>query len=281
MGANRIALDRENNLYVAGRAGLRVLDAGGRLVRTWSTSGPAVCVAVGESGRVYVGLARRIEVYGRDGARITSWGEEGRGPGQFGLISGLAVSEPDVFVADSRNRCIHHFAMNGDFVGDIARRDPAAGEPGLQVPSPYLDCLTVPDGSLMLTDPGRRRIEHRTADGRRLGAWGVSGLAPGRFAGCCNPVRIAWVPGPAPGVVTAEKGTRRVQVFSPGGRLTGYIAPNRFARGTAPLDVAAASDGRLMVLDPEAGRVLVFRPRLPEGTAVPDEVKKSKASGKK
>ncbi|NOY80308.1 MAG: hypothetical protein GXP31_04805, partial [Kiritimatiellaeota bacterium] len=161
--ATRIALDRAGNLYVAGRPGVRVLDAAGRLVRVWSTSGPAVCIAVGESGRVYVGLAQRLEVYGPNGARITSWGEAGRKTGQFALLSGLAVSEPDVFVADSGNRCIHHFAMNGDFVGDIARRDPAAGEPGLLVPSPYLDCLTAPDGSLVLTDPGRRRVEHRTA----------------------------------------------------------------------------------------------------------------------
>lgn len=272
-GETGLAVDAAGQVYVAGNTGIRVFDAQGRVVRAWSTSAPVTCVAVGESGRVYVGLAQSVEVYGTDGAKLLNWGDPGREEGQLGEITGMAVMEPDVFVADAGNRCVHHFAMNGDFVGEIARRDSKAGEPGLMVPSPHLDCAPGPDGGLFVTDPGRRRVERRTRDGRRLSAWGVSGLAPGRFAGCCNPIQLAWVPGPTPGVATAEKGAPRVQVFSVDGRLIGYIPPNRFSGGTLPLDVAATKDGRLFVLDPAAGRILVFRPiagGARTGKAVPD-----------
>jgi len=276
VGAIGLAIDAAGRVYVAGSAGVKVYDGHGRVVRAWSTAAPARCVAVGESGRVYVGLLQRIEVYGPDGDKLLDFGESGRNEGQLGQVTGMAVVEPDVFVADAGNRCIHHFAMNGDFVGDMARRDTKVGEPGLMVPSPYLDCAPAPGGDVFITDPGRRRVERRTSSGKRLGGWGVSGLGPGRFAGCCNPIRLAWVPGPVPGVATAEKGVRRVQVFSVDGRLTGYIAPDSFSAEALPLDIAVAPDGRLFVLDPGARRILVFQPSLggrragKEETTAPD-----------
>ncbi len=251
-----IAIDADDRVYLAGRGGVRVVDGTGTRLRQWGTMGTAVAVAVGEDGKVYVASDTRVETFDAQGQRLTAWGEEGRERGQFGLITGLAVHGMNLYVADAGNRCVHRFAVNGDFITEIGKRDMEAGIIGIVTPSPYLDCAVDQEGTLHVTNPGRQRIEQYSPNGELLGHWGEAGLKPGQFSGCCNPTNLVLLPGDR--LATADKLPPRVKVYTRQGKLLGRLGPEHFAKDAAGLDLAVDSQGLLYVADPGSGKVHVF-----------------------
>ena len=256
--ARGIAVDARGTVYLAAGSGVRVYGPDGALRRAWSTRAPAQCIAVGTSGRIYVGMIGLVTVFDPDGKVLARWRSPAPAAPAWRMITDIAVREPDVFVSDAGLRCVIHFAMNGDVVGAIARRDPDNGEPGLLVPSPHLGCAAAPGNRLLVANPGKRQVQTRSFTGKLLGAFGRSGLNPGAFSGCCNPVRVAWISSPGPAVATAEKGVRRIQVFSLEGALLAYIGAGHFARTPPALALATGTDGSLYVLDPPGNRILRF-----------------------
>ena len=252
-----IAVDAQNRIYLAGRGGVIVRDDQGAETMALKTGADPQCVTVDEEGRIYIGLATRVEVYSAEGELLTSWGEEGDGPGQFSVITDIAVSGPNVYVADAGNRCVHRFDTTGDFINDIGRRDPEEGFLGLICPSPHLDCVVAADGTLLINNPGRLRVESYRADGEFLGSWGEAGMAADRFCGCCNPTDIALMPDGR--IVTTEKGIPRVKVYDQEGRMLAYVPPETFPADASGMDVAVGGDGLIYVADPSTGKVHVFR----------------------
>lgn len=251
-----IAMGPGDKLHAAGEEGIRVFDPAGKPVKEWKTSAPARCVAVTPDGTAYVGLATKVEVYDPEGKLLRGWGQEGQEPGQFRVVTAIAVSGQDVFVADAGNRCIHRFGANGEYRNDIARENKKAGVQGLIVPSPYLDCAVDEQGRLVVSNPGRHRVERYGFDGKLLSSWGESGFEYERFCGCCNPTNLAPMPGGR--TVTSEKGIERVKVYDADGKMLAYIPPDPIAEGAAGIDLAVDSKGDLYVMDPKAGKVLVF-----------------------
>jgi hypothetical protein len=98
-------------------------------------------------------------------------------------------------------------------------------------------------------------------------------LAADGFSGCCNPAAFALLPDG--GFVTAEKGLPRVKIYDAEGVFVGFVAGaeefaeagvvgyDKGAAGDAEgaLDVAADSQGRILVLEPRTGRIRVFTRR--------------------
>jgi hypothetical protein len=251
-----IAIDGYDRVYLAGRGGVRVVDGTGTLLREWSTAGTAVAIAVGEEGKVYVAGDTRVEVFDAQGQRLTAWGEEGRDRGQFGVVTGLAVHGMNLYVADAGNRCVHRFAVNGDFITEIGKRDLEAGVIGIVTPSPYLDCDVDGQGTLHVTNPGRLRVEQYSPNGELLGHWGEAGLKPGQFSGCCNPTNLVLLSDDR--IAAADKLPPRVKVYTRQGNLLGRLGPEHFAKDAAGLDLGVDSQGLLYVADPGSGRVHVF-----------------------
>ncbi len=85
-------------------------------------------VALAADGSLYVtdgyGNAR-VHKFADDGRLLFSWGEPGRGPGQFNLPHGIAIDRAGrVFVADRENSRLQIFSPEGDFLAewtDVAR----------------------------------------------------------------------------------------------------------------------------------------------------------------
>lgn len=77
-------------------------------------------VALSSTGELYVADGygnARVHKFGSDGAHHFSWGEPGRGPGEFRLPHAIAVDRDDaVYVADRENSRIQVFKPNGDYV---------------------------------------------------------------------------------------------------------------------------------------------------------------------
>jgi DNA-binding beta-propeller fold protein YncE len=255
-GLSGIALDARDNLYAAGARGVKVSSPDGKLLREWPTSGPATCVALDEDGNVYVGQRAKVETFDPQGKPLRAWGKEGRGVGELGYVTAIAVFKTNVLVADAGNRCIHRFDATGDFIDEIGKRNPEAGLPGLICPSPCLDLAVDKAGDIYVTNPGLWRVERYSLDGTLLGFWGAGGTQPQQFCGCCNPTHVALRADD--GIVTAEKITARVKVYDPKGAMLAFLGPQYFTREAAGLDVAVDSADRLFVMDPGDGRIRVF-----------------------
>ena len=77
-------------------------------------------IAVAPSGEVFVadGYANcRVHRFAADGTHLHSWGEPGRGPGEFMLPHGVWVdSGGRVLVADRENDRVQAFSQSGDFL---------------------------------------------------------------------------------------------------------------------------------------------------------------------
>lgn len=253
-----IAIDREDRLYIAGAEGVRVLDAAGKLLRVIRTPRPAVCVALDGRGGIYVGYESGVAVFTEKGERITSWGEEGKAAGQMRVVTSIAVSEANVYVADAGNRCVHRFDTTGDFINEIGKKDPEANVPGIIVrQSPMLDLAVDSSRLLHVTNPGRLRVERYKADGTLLDYWGRPGRALADFCGCCNPTNILLLGDGQ--IATSEKAIPRVKVYGEDRKLLALIDSEHFSKKAFGLDLARDSKKRILVLDSEDRKIKVFK----------------------
>ena len=124
---NGIAIDRDGNIYVAEALNHRVqkLTPDGSFIADWKGPDPQFYgprkVAIGPDQSLYVvdqGRARIVR-FERDFKPLATWGEKGKGDGQFDDPTSLAVDPATniVFVADPRNRRIQVFGSTGKFLG--------------------------------------------------------------------------------------------------------------------------------------------------------------------
>ena len=243
-----IAIDAKDNLYVAGAKGVSVFEPSGKKIREIASSGPATCVTVGGDGDVFIAQEVRIEVFDAQGKPKTSWGKKGKGPGELGYVTSLAVCGDFIYAADYGNRALHRFAVTGDFVESI---------PGFVIPSPFFDCAIGPEKTLLVGNTGRHRVERYDTNGKLLGFWGRQGMAPEDFCGCCNPTNLAIFPDGR--VVTAEKGIPRLKVYDAEGKLLAFRGQEAFPEDAKGMDLAIDSKERIALLEPVSGQVRFYR----------------------
>jgi len=265
----RIVFSKEGQLYVAGKRGINVLDRSGGLIRLIEAGAPVRCVAVDGNGQVYAGVRDHVEVFDPAGRRVRRW----EAPSKKAWLTGLAVSNADVFLADSGSRLIWRCDLEGKIIGKIGEKNPERNVPGLILPSPYLDVKVGGDGLLRVNNSGRHRIEVYTADGDLELFWGKPSAAIEGFCGCCNPVGLALL---ADGRhITCEKGLPRVKRYAADGTFEGVVAgPESFPKNAQAgkardsedgtmggLDAAVDARGWVYVLDLVVAEVQVYQPK--------------------
>lgn len=245
----------DGSIVLSTSTGLRFHGPDGEFVRSVPTAVAAHCVAWGPEGRIFIGLADRVEVRDAQGAAAGTWQtwEFDGAQMAFEDITDIATAGGIVYVADGLAMRIYRFDANGEYIGEMGGEKDSR----LILPSSHLDVVPMPDGNLLVNNPGRALVEVRRADGLRVSAWGERGQSARGFSGCCNPTDIALMPGGE--VVTAEKGLPRVKVYAPGGaELLAYIGIDSFSREPKGLDVAVGAGRRIYVADPGDDRVRVF-----------------------
>jgi hypothetical protein len=244
-----------------------VFGKGAVLASELKLNGSPQCLTVTENGTVYAGMRDSVTVYDSNGQRKADWEKLG----QRAVLTSIAVSEDNVFVADAGNRAVLRYDTSGKLVRRIGERDKSRNIPGFVVPSPYFDLAVSPDGLLRVANPGEHRVEAYTFDGDYEFAWGKPSVAIDGFCGCCNPVNFAMLPGG--GFVTCEKGLPRIKVYNADGSFESVVAgPKDFAENakscvlgdvancqTGGMDIAVDSKGRVMVMDPVAKVVRIFQ----------------------
>jgi len=255
--ARSVAVDAQDKILVAGDRAVRVFSPDGARLAEFPVEGEPRCLAAGAGGTLYVGMRDHVEVYALDGPRKAVW----EPAGEKAHLTSLALDESGtgaLFAADAGSRIVLVYELSGRLAGRIGAKDDSRGVPGLVVPSACLDIAISREGTLFVTNPGRHRIETYTREGEILAAWGEPGMDIKRFSGCCNPSHFALLPEGS--FVTSEKGAlRRIKVYRSDGSFECVVAgPEDFGEGTAPMDVAADSRGRVLVLDPDRREVRVF-----------------------
>jgi len=253
-----IAVDGADNIYVTGDESVLVMDDAGGMLSSFATDRTALCIDAGGDGALYLGMTGHIEVFGRDGVRIAKWDS----PGEEAYFTSVRAYGDHVYAADAGYRIVRKYDRSGAEVLRIAEKDEARDIPGCIVPSGYFDVDVDPDGFLWVVNPGRHSLENYTTEGDFRTSWGTFSIEIGGFSGCCNPTHIRILDNGA--FVTSEKGIPRVKVYNRLGELESVVAgPDSFLGGTAGLDLAADSRGRVYVLDPRKKMVRIFEKNSP------------------
>lgn len=191
------------------------------------------------------------------GKQLAGWESFGDGA----VLTSIAVSDSDVFVADAGSCIVLRYDVTGKPVKRIGQKDKDRGIPGFVIPSPYFDLAIGRDGLLRVANPGRHCIEAYTFDGDLEFWWGGFSSDVRGFIGCCNPVNFAILGDGS--FVTCEKGLTRVKVYDAEGNFVGVVAgPEQLVKeGVSHIcetsaecrvggfDVAVGPDGQVYVLD--------------------------------
>ncbi len=264
--ARGIAVGFDGHVYVAGDKSIRVVFGSHWLPDDIKLADMPRCLTVTDDGKIYVGMTEHVEVYDGRGKRLATW----QSLGDDAVLTSIAVSKSDVFVADAGNRIVLHYDTTGKLINRIGEKDEDKHIPGFVVPSPYFDLAVARDGLLRVTNPGNHRIEAYTFDGYLEFSWGRFSSNVESFCGCCNPVNFAILDDES--FVTCEKGLIRVKIYDPEGAFVGVVAgPEQLVEGgTARIDewasggkaggfdVAVDAAGRIFVLDTIKNVVRIF-----------------------
>ena len=264
--ARGVAVGFDGHVYVAGDKSIRVVFGSHWLPDDIKLADMPRCLTVTDDGKIYVGMTEHVEVYDGRGKRLATW----QSLGDDAVLTSIAVSKNDVFVADAGNRIVIHYDTAGNLINRIGAKDKDKNIPGFVVPSPYFDLAVARDGLLRVTNPGRHRIEAYTFDGDLEFWWGKFSSNVEGFCGCCNPVNFAILDDES--FVTCEKGLIRVKIYDPDGAFVRVVAgPEQLVEGSTAridewasevkaggFDVAVDAAGRIFVLDTIKNVVRIF-----------------------
>ncbi|MEN6481236.1 MAG: flippase activity-associated protein Agl23 [Anaerolineaceae bacterium] len=186
-------------------------------------------------------------------------GLPGSDPGQLDAPRGIAVAQDgSIYVADSRNNRIQHFASNGTFINSWGSfSDVSLGAaPGGTFYEPW-GVAVGPDGSVYVTDTWNHRVQKFTADGQFLTMWGYFGQAevPEAFWGPRG-IQVD-----ANGrVYVADTGNKRIVIFDNNGNYINQFGTAGFSIGEfdEPTGLAIGPNGEIFVADTWNQRVQSF-----------------------
>lgn len=277
-----IVVDSKGSIYVAGDNAIRIFADSGKLLNEIELSDAPRCLTIesldtADDGtdnlKIYVTMKDHVEIYNSQGKLLSRW----QGLGDDAVLTGVAVSKNDVFVADAGNRIVLRYDKTGKIINRIGQKDEDRNIPGFVIPSPYFDVVVGRDGLLRVVNPGIHKIEAYTFEGDLEFSWGEFSSGVKGFCGCCNPVNFAMLHGSDPSgaddtFVTCEKGLTRVKIYDPEGVFVGVVAgPEQLVEGgeveicdtpaecqLGGFDVAVDMNGRVFVLDTIKNIVRIF-----------------------
>ena len=276
-----IFIDSQGAIYVAGDNAVRVFDDGGKLLNEIKLPEASMSLAVETTGddntsediKIYIAMKDHVEIYNSRGKSLARW----QSPGDKAVLTSIAVSKNNVFVADAGNRIVWRYDITGKIINRIGRKDADRNIAGFVIPSPYFDLAVGRDGLLRVVNPGIHHIEAYTFEGDLELSWGEFSSGVEGFCGCCNPVNFAILHGSDPAgandnFVTCEKGLTRVKIYDPIGSFVGVVAgPQQLIEGgrgelcetpaecqLGGFDVAVDESGRVFVLDTIKNIVRIF-----------------------
>ncbi|MCS7239251.1 MAG: hypothetical protein NZ899_13425 [Thermoguttaceae bacterium] len=270
-----IAVGKNDQLFLACQDELIVLSPTGSVVARQTLEAPPQALAIGPPDcpfphHVFVVSGKLIEAFTPELTKVTAWTVAVE-PLQ---VVALAVGREHIYLVNAALGEVARLNFRGEVVGRFGGSEQDRGWPGLVLPSLRTDIVIDSQGHVFLSNPGLRRVEVYTAEGKLEHYWGGEGAAPTAFFGCCNPQHLTVLPNG--NVVTSEKGLLRLKEMSPFGEFIALVAGEaeladfeqaRHRKGDfgepVVVDVAADSRGGIWALYPGHPVLLYFEPTQP------------------
>lgn len=266
--AKRVAFWDGHGIVVSGENSLAVFGADGTMLKQWRVEGTAYCLLPLGKDSLLLGYADHYAILDANGK------EQFKSPnlGRRTYLTSAAVHQDRLFFADAGNREVLVCKReSGEVLERFGKKDPALGNPGFNIPSPYFALAVAADGKLRIANTGLLRVETYSLDGRFVSSWGEPGMKVDRFCGCCNPAYFTLTP--AGDFITSEKGLARINVYAADGSFKGAVAgPNMLVTDKqlakractdctvgAGFDVTLDANGDVLTLDPYRKIVRRFR----------------------
>lgn len=161
-------------------------------------------------GNIYALYPNAIEQYDRHGnlvRRLDACSDDAD-------YCSMAICKEGIFVTDASNKHICKYNPDGSFASFIKSPN------GFVVPS-YCFGITVIDGKIFCSNPGRHQVEQYATDGTFVASFGKSGAGKGAFSGCCNPAILT--PANNGELLTSEKGIPRISCYSQEGAFRSVL----------------------------------------------------------
>lgn len=212
----------------------------------------ATCVTVDDNRQIWIGMGHYVVMYDQNGALVKRWNSFG----DKTIITSVAVSGENVYVADAGNRIVYQCNTNGQLEQKIGEKDEHKGIPGFVIPSPYFDVAIDDNGFLWAANTGRHTFENYNSDGSLRTSWGVTSMKIEGFSGCCNPAHFCVLDDNS--FVTSEKGMPRIKLYDQHGQFLGIVAPPAAFDGTLAPDIVVDRQYRVIALDFERQQVRIF-----------------------
>lgn len=215
----------------------------------------ATCITVDSNRQIWIGMSHYVVMYDLNGTLVKRWNSFG----ERAIITSLAVSGENVYVADAGNRIVYQCNSKGQIVQRIGDKNEQKGVPGFIVPSPYFDVAIDDGGYLWVANTGRHFFENFNPDGSMRTSWGETSFKVEGFSGCCNPAHMAILDDNS--FVTSEKGMPRIKLYDQHGLFTGVVASPDMFDGTMAADIAVDKKHRVIALDFERQQIRIFEPK--------------------
>ena len=181
--AHGLRIDRDDNVWTTDIGNHRVckFDSAGKLLLMLGTGkagagndqfNKPTDVAFGPRGEFYVSDGygnTRVLKFSPSGALITSWGQPGKGPGEFNLPHSIVVDRQGrILVGDRENNRIQIFDETGKFLDEW----PGFAPFGLAFDK---------EGQLFVADGRAHKVLRLSDSGQVAQTWGQKGTASGSF----------------------------------------------------------------------------------------------------
>ncbi len=242
------------NIYLVGDQKIKIIDTSGNLLDEFQLNDKPRTVEVAND-KIYIAYEKQIQVFSLNLELENTWTINNENT----LITSLAVSPNEVFVADAGTRKIHRFTFDGEKINEFEGKASEDVVHGFIIPSPYFDMDINEYGDLWVVNPGLHTLENYTPEGRLREHWKASGNQTENFSGCCNPAHFCLLPDGS--FVTSEKGLVRIKVYKPSGEFLCVVAPpTKFEdkiEAEAP-DIAVDSEEKIYALDFDRNVLRVF-----------------------
>jgi len=241
-------------IFVVAEKMLLKYDYSGKELMRKDIADTATCITVDSNHEIWIGTRHSVELFDQSGILLKRWNSFG----DRSVITSLAVSGENVYVADAGNRIVYHCNTNGQVLARIGEKDDKIGVPGYVIPSPYFDLALDDSNLLWVVNPGRHTFENYNTDGSLRTSWGVTSFKIEGFSGCCNPAYMAILPDNS--FITSEKGMPRIKLYDQHGQFKGVVAsPDMFdLNSSVAPDVAVDLQERVVALDIERKQVRIF-----------------------
>lgn len=249
----------DDKIYIAGDNRLKVIDLTGALLNDFTLPGkPQTVEVLGQT--VYIAIDNQILVYDQQGNLQNEW----ESLDANSLITAIAATENDVFVADAGKRKVIRYSKDGEIQNEFDGKAEEGVLHGFIIPSPCFDLDINDIDELWVVNPGLHALENYTYNGNLRSHWENTSMRPEGFSGCCNPSHFTFLNDGR--FVTSEKGLVRIKTYKRSGEFEGVVAePAKFVdQGRAP-DVAADSQNNIYALDFDKKVIRVFEPKISGG----------------